>query len=46
MRRYQVLLHGPPGEAVQQLLRAAASEKLLHPRVQRFTIDVDPVDWL
>lgn len=46
MRRYQVLLHGPPGEAVQQLLRAAASERLLHPRVQRFTIDVDPVDWL
>lgn len=45
-RRYQVVLRGPAGDAVRRLLQAAAGEKLLPPRVRRFTVDVDPIDWL
>lgn len=45
-RRYQVVLRGPAGDAVRQLLQAAAGEKLLRPRVRRFTVDVDPMDWV
>jgi primosomal protein N' (replication factor Y) len=46
MARYQVLARGPRDGAIQRLLRAAADEKRLSPRVQRFTIDVDPLDQL
>ncbi len=46
MLRYQVLVRGAEGGGVQRLLRAAGHEKLLMPRVQRFTVDVDPVDLL
>jgi primosomal protein N' (replication factor Y) len=46
MRRFEVLVRGPQGNSVQELLHAAARAKALSPRVQRFTIDVDPVDLL
>ncbi len=46
MLRYQVLLRGPRDDSVHRLLAAARTEKRLHPRVQRFTIDVDPIDLL
>ena len=46
MLRYQVIVRGPRGTSVQTLLHEAAEGKLLTPRVQRFTIDVDPVDML
>jgi primosomal protein N' len=46
MNRYNVLVRGPRDGAIQRLLRAGAEEKRLSPRVQRFTIDVDPIDQL
>ena len=46
MQRYQVLVRGPRDECVQRLLHEAAGEKLLSPAIQRFTVDVDPVDLL
>ena len=46
MRRYQVAVRGPRGPSIQQLLHAAADEKLLSLRVERLTVDVDPVDLL
>ena len=46
MARYEVVLRGPRDASLQQLLREARTAKLLSPRVQRFTIDVDPVDLL
>lgn len=44
MRRYQVLVRAPRGAALHAVLRAAEDNKLLPPRVQRCTVDVDPVD--
>ncbi len=44
--RYHVLVAAPRDGGVQRLLLSAAAEKLLHPRVQRFVIDVDPLDFL
>lgn len=44
MVRYQVLVRGPRDASLQKLLQTARREKLLRPRVQRLTIDVDPVD--
>jgi primosomal protein N' (replication factor Y) len=44
--RYQVLLRGPRGNALQTLLRTARQARLLSPRADRFVIDVDPVDLL
>lgn len=42
--RYDVLLSGPPGGALQRLLREAAREKLLFGRAERLVVDVDPVE--
>ena len=44
--RYQILIRGPRSPSVQTLLHEALDEKLLLPRVERFTIDVDPLDLL
>lgn len=44
--RYQILIRGPQGARIQEFLDNAGRDKELAPRVQRFTIDVDPVDWL
>jgi primosomal protein N' (replication factor Y) len=44
--RYQVVLRAPHGASIQGLFDEADRGKDLAPRVQRFTIDVDPVDWL
>lgn len=44
--RYEVLVVGPRDGSVQGLLREAAAARLLWPRVQRFTIDVDPLEML
>jgi hypothetical protein len=41
-----VLVRGPRDRTVQALLHRAAGEKLLAPAVERFTIDVDPLDLL
>lgn len=46
MLRYQVLVRGPRGASMQQLLSQAQAEKLLRARVTRLTVDVDPVDLL
>jgi len=46
MARWQVLVRGPRDAAVQRLLRTAVDEKLLPPAVERFTLDVDPLDLL
>lgn len=46
LARYQVLVRGPDGARLQELLRAASDERLLTPGVQRLTIDVDPIDLL
>jgi primosomal protein N' (replication factor Y) (superfamily II helicase) len=46
MLRYDVLVRSPRDGSLQRLLREAATEKLLSPRVARFTIDVDPVDLM
>lgn len=46
MLRFQVLVRGPRGMAVQTLLQEAAGAKLLATGVQRFTVDVDPIDLL
>ncbi|MCK4341356.1 MAG: primosomal protein N' [Phycisphaerae bacterium] len=46
MLRYQVLVRGPRAACVHTLLHEIAAEKLPRPAVQRFTIDVDPVDLL
>jgi primosomal protein N' (replication factor Y) len=44
--RYQVVLRAPHVAAVGALLDEVGRDKHLAPRVQRFSIDVDPVDWL
>ena len=44
--RYQVLVRGRHGNTAQQLLHTAVRDRLFPPRVQRFTIDVDPIDLL
>ncbi len=44
--RAHVVLRFPRQVAPAALLRRAWDEKLLRPRVERFTIDVDPVDML
>jgi len=44
--RYQILVRGPLSGSIQRLLDEAGRDKQLAPRVQRFTIDVDPVDLL
>ena len=46
MLRFQVIIRGPRDGGVQRLLSGGAEAKLLSPRVQRFNIDVDPVDLL
>ncbi len=46
MFRVHLVLRFPRSVAPGDLLRRAAQEKLLAPRVQRFTIDVDPLDML
>jgi primosomal protein N' (replication factor Y) (superfamily II helicase) len=46
MFRYQVVVRGPRDGSVQRLISTARGQKLLRPRVERFTIDVDPVDLL
>ncbi len=42
--RYEVLIVAPRDGSAQRLLREAAGARLLSPRVQRFTIDVDPLE--
>lgn len=44
--RCQVLIRSPRGSAITHLLRLAEDERLLSPRVERVTIDVDPVDMM
>lgn len=44
LNRWQLLLRCPREIGLQALLRRAIAEKLLPPRVERFTIDVDPLD--
>ena len=44
--RFQVIVRAPRDGSLQRLLHQAADEKILAPRVQRFTIDVDPLDAL
>ncbi|MFQ5807113.1 MAG: primosomal protein N' [Phycisphaerae bacterium] len=44
MFRYQVLVRTPRDADLRPLLRAAAQEKVLSPRVKRFTVDVDPLE--
>lgn len=44
--RWQVLIRTPRDDSMQNLLRAAAAERLLRPKVSRFTIDVDAIDML
>jgi primosomal protein N' (replication factor Y) (superfamily II helicase) len=46
MLRYQVLVRGPRGPEVGRLLHDAVRDSTLRPRVQRLTIDVDPLDLL
>ena len=46
MNRYNILVRGPRDGAIQRLLRLGVDEKRLSPPVQRFTIDVDPIDQL
>ena len=46
MFRYHILLRGPQSVALGSLLRTAETEKLLAPRVKRFTIDIDPMEML
>lgn len=45
-QRYEVLIVAPRDGSAQRLLREAAAARLLSPRVQRFTIDVDPLEML
>jgi primosomal protein N' (replication factor Y) len=42
--RFEVLVGGPPGGALQRLLHEARSERLLFTTAQRITVDVDPVE--
>ncbi len=44
--RFEVLIRGPRDGSVSRLLREAGARKLLSPRVQRFRVDVDPIDLL
>ncbi len=46
MWRFQVLIRGGRAGAAQRLLLDPQVRKVLRPRVQRFTIDVDPLDLL
>ncbi|MBU0641433.1 MAG: primosomal protein N' [Planctomycetes bacterium] len=46
MFRYHVLVRAPRNGSAQRLLHEATRAKLLSPNVQRFTIDVDPMDML
>lgn len=46
MFRFEVIVRGPRDATVQHLLREALQQRKLSPRVQRFSIDVDPVDLL
>jgi primosomal protein N' (replication factor Y) len=46
MLRYQVLIRSTESRSLATLFEQARSEKLLHPRVQRFTIDVDAQNLL
>lgn len=46
LHRYQVVARLPREMHPARLLTAARQEKLLRPRVKRFTIDVDPLDLL
>ncbi len=46
MLRCEVVLRGPRDMSIQHLLDAALSAKILRANVQRFTIDVDPVDLM
>jgi primosomal protein N' (replication factor Y) len=42
--RYQVMLRVPRDVSVRALLSQARSDRVLSPRVERFIIDVDPID--
>jgi primosomal protein N' len=44
--RYQVLVRGPRDAGLTPLLAATLEEKDFRPRVERFTIDVDPQELL
>ncbi|MBK9119519.1 MAG: primosomal protein N' [Phycisphaerales bacterium] len=44
--RWQVLLRGPRNHSMQQLLQVIRSDRAVRPRVERLTIDVDPVELL
>ncbi len=46
MSRYHTILRAPREVDPRQLLSRARQEKILAPRVRRFSIDVDPVDLL
>jgi len=46
MLRYQVMVRGPRGASLQDLVSQTLHDRTLLPRVRRFTIDVDPVDLL
>lgn len=44
LTRYQVVVRAPRDGSAQRLIRASIDEKLLMPRVKRFTLDVDAID--
>ena len=46
LTRYQVVVRAPRDGSAQRLIRAAVDEKLLLPRVERFTLDVDAIDTM
>ncbi len=45
-QRFEVLIRGPRGRAIQQLLARARDERILSQPMRRMTIDVDPLDLL
>jgi primosomal protein N' (replication factor Y) len=46
MARWEIVVQGPRDDSIQRFLRTVLSEKTLTARVQRLTVDVDPVDML
>lgn len=46
LHRYEVLIRGPRGGSVQQLLQVARDERVLRGGVRRWMVDVDPIDLL
>lgn len=46
LRRWEILIRAPRDGSLQRLLHEAADARLLWPRVERFTVDVDPLALL